>query len=217
MKIKLPLLLAAFAFLIANCKKDNTPPYVPPVDPPDPVYLPLSIGSYWYYDIYLVNDSTGVEEKVNLGDTVRIIEEKIINGYNYFGFEQKEYMLSPPNMKDTVYLRDSSGYIVNLEGTIIFAHNDFNNTLRVETYGATFYQAEYSISDTLENITTAAGTFDCLNFKGRFNSTNPNDNFPDRFLNNYYAKDVGLVLETTFFVNSFSRHYERRLTEYHIE
>ena len=79
------------------------------------------------------------------------------------------------------------------------------------------YFSEFSVSDTTENITVPAGTFECLNFKGKFNNTNSDDDKPDRFWNNCYAEDVGLVFQTIFFVSTYEQHYERRLSEYHLE
>ena len=54
-------------------------------------------------------------------------------------------------------------------------------------------------------------------FKGKFNNSNPDNEKPDRFFNNCYAEDVGLVFQTTFFASTYTRHYERRLSEYHLE
>ena len=184
MKVKFPTLLIALIFSIFTCKKDSPQDILPPIPPSAPNYFPFTIGNYWIYDHYKVNDTTGVEEQLNAADTIRIIGEKIINDKTYYVFEQREYWLNNNAEMDTVYYRDSSGYIVDLEGTITFSSVDFNNIIRVDSLGFEMYFSEYSVSDTTENITVPAGTFECLNFKGKFNNTNPDNDKPDRFLNN---------------------------------
>ncbi len=199
-----------------GCKKDKTCEEPPVINPPDPIYFPFTIGNYWIYDVYLVNDSTDIETQQNYSDTLRIIAEEVINGNTYFVIEEDRW-LSNTNLKDTLYYRDSSGYIVNLEGEIIFEYVAFNTIVRTDSFASNMYVSEYSVSDATENITIPAGTFDCLNFKGRFNKTNPDDDEPDRFLNNCYAKDVGLIFQTIFFASNYETHYERRLLDYHLE
>ena len=58
---------------------------------------------------------------------------------------------------------------------------------------------------------------DSGNFKGRFYSTTPGNNDPDRFIDNCYAENVGIVFQTIFFASQFGVHYERRLSDFHLE
>ncbi len=203
--------------LIINCKKDSLQSPPPDITSTITGYFPLSVGNYWIYDIYRINDTTGLEEQLNIGDTVRIIAEEIINNNTYYSFEQKQHWISFSYEKDTIYLRDSSEYIVNLAGDIIFSSTDFNNILHQIDYSPATFLVEYSVSDTVETRTVPSGTFECLNYKGRVQNTDPNNDKPDRFMHNCYADNVGLVFQTIFYSSSYETHFERRLSDYHLE
>ena len=106
MKIKNLLLPVVIVFSFSACKKEapQTNPLIDNVLVSE--FLPFTVGNYWIYDVYKVNDTTGLEELLDVGDTVRIIAEEIINNETYFSFEQKQHWISTSNEKDTVFLRD---------------------------------------------------------------------------------------------------------------
>jgi len=200
----------------SGCKKDEPQITNPDITTSNSAFLPFTVGNYWYYDLYKVIDSTGMEESLNYADTAKVIAEEMINGNTYFVIEQDSW-LSQDNRKDTLYYRDSSGYIVNVDGDILFSSVDFNNILHTIDYDPTPWVVEYSVSDAFENHSVPSGDFDCLNFKGRFFSTDPNDNRPDRFIDNCYSENVGIVLQSIFYASQFDVRYERRLSDFHLE
>ena len=215
MKLKTLLLPIAILIVLSGCKDELPNNPAPPI-PPAPNYYPFTVGNYWIYDVYHVVDSTGEEDQLSYSDTISVIAEEEINGNSYFVIEQDSW-LTQNNRKDTVYLRDSSSYIVNEEGVILFSYANFDNILSIVDYDPAPFVVEYSIQDSIENHAVPSGNFDCLNFKGRFYSTIPNNNDPDRFLDNCYAEDVGLVFQTVFYASAFGFHYERRLADFHLE
>jgi hypothetical protein len=199
-----------------SCKKDNPQTANPDITTSNSTYFPFIVGNYWYYDLYRVVDTTGLEESLNYSDTTRIIAEEVINSKTYFVIEQDSW-LSQDNRKDTLYYRDSSGYIVNVEGNILFSSGDFNNILHETDYAPATWAVEYSVPDLIENHSVPSGDFDCLNFKGRVYSTNPNNNNPDRFLDKCYSENIGIVFQTIFYASQHGVHFERRLSNYHLE
>ena len=62
-----------------------------------------------------------------------------------------------------------------------------------------------------------AGTFECLDFQGKFASSDPSQNYPERILHNCYAKEVGIVFQNVFFASNTTHTFERRLSAYHLE
>ena len=70
--------------------------------------MPLSTGSYWVYDVYIV-DSTGNETKTDYSDSIIITKDTLIREYNYAVFEGIRY----PTLgwRTLMILRDSSGYL----------------------------------------------------------------------------------------------------------
>ncbi len=216
MKIKILFPLILIIFVTSTCKKENQKNSAPNTSTEASSYFPLEIGNFWYYDLYKVVDSSGLEEQLNYSDTVRIIGEEMIDGNNYFVIEQDSW-LTQNNRKDTLFYRDSSSYLVTPEGNIVFSSVEFNSILRLVDYDPAPWAVEYTVPDTIENHTVPAGTFECLNYRGRVYSTTPNNNYPERFVHNCYSEDVGVVFQSIFFVSQYGVQYERRLADYHLE
>lgn len=207
--------LIAFAVLIPlvfSCKKENTE-----IDPPnEETYMPLEVGNYWVYKHFEIDES-GNETEKDIVDSVFITEDSIINGYFYYVFEGISD-LGHCEM-DGKILRDSSGYLVDTSGTILFAESNFTDILESHIgiiNEDTIYYANYKMERLNNPITVHAGTFDVLNYKGTVTIPEeiPGVVYP-RYINNYFAKKVGKVLSSYFFIHN-PKVYERRLIRYHI-
>lgn len=209
---KLFLLIIAIAFLWSCQKDDNTTTKVS--------YLPLEIGNYWIYQ-YIEIDTSGNESAMPQIDSVVISRDTIINHKKYYVFEGTNYPYTYRGYWGIVdILRDSSGYIVNQNGFIRFAENDFTDTLacKVESHeNEILYTITYQMVKTNNAITIPAGTFGVLNYKGTVVTSlnTPGINYP-RYLNCYYAKEVGNVLYTYFYINS-PKYFEKRLLRYNVK
>jgi hypothetical protein len=211
---KLFALIMAVGFLL-SCKKEE-----------DTIakgsYLPLKVGNYWIYQEFMI-DTSGIETANSILDSVVINRDTIINHKKYYVLEGNypyPHRYQPGIIE---YLRDSSSYIVNQNGIVRFAENDFTDTLA--------YRAEINIYDNSDTlfvlsyqmerinipITVPAGTFEVLNCKGTVvtSMNTPGIKWP-RYTNNYYAKGVGKIMETYFYIAS-PVIYEKRLLRYFIE
>ena len=69
-----------------------------------------------------------------------------------------------------------------------------------------------------DSIICPAGIYsDVLNYRGSLNITNPINGVPNpRYLNNYYAAEVGKIKETMYWLYNPTT-YEKRLVRYNIE
>ncbi|MBA3706554.1 MAG: hypothetical protein H0W84_11855, partial [Bacteroidetes bacterium] len=115
--------------------------------------MPLAIGNYWIYQSVTI-DTNGVETIYPKQDSLYVLKDTVVNasvyyylcGASFFNFPQQNY-----------FYRDSSGFIVSIEGKIIFAPNYYRDT--AITVQANYdFQYRYMIpTDTL--ITVPAGTF----------------------------------------------------------
>ena len=210
--------LSALAFLLilinSCCKVEeiDTPPRETHLQ-----HFPLKTGNYWIYQHYEI-DTSGEETKISTIDSVVISGDTIINDLTY-------YVLSGTFIGGTFrvldILRDSSGYLVNHLGQIKFSEDNFKDTLWTinftfgdSTVATTYFKMERQD----EPITVPAGTFDnVLNFKGTIKFYGLNNPFyKDK--NSYYAKDVGKILDTYYWVSQAKRkRFERRLVRYHVE
>ena len=120
--------------LTLSCEKDST------FNPNETNYYPLEIGNYWVYRHFKMPNEGG-EIPMFSYDSVFIDQDSLINGNKYFVLRKMGYTTDESNPEgyklddhDNQYqvielLRDSSGYIINDEGQVRFAENNFTDTL----------------------------------------------------------------------------------------
>jgi hypothetical protein len=217
------LSLLAVVLLLSACKKDvDKDPIIPDPEPETPaVYLPLTHGSYWVYDHYRI-DTTGEETFQNKSDSIVIQRDSVVNGVTYAVLEGIQAMQGN-SWKVFSLLRDSADCVINERGIPLFASENYVDTLYADalTHPTTFdtiYTAYYMMSTTPESAEVPAGTFDVINSLGVITSymmENPYQIENPRQMPRLYAENVGLVLDTYFFLNAPFR-YERRLIRYEI-
>tara|TARA_Y100000768_G_C23963091_1_gene676443 strand:+ start:1250 stop:1882 length:633 start_codon:yes stop_codon:yes gene_type:complete len=177
-------------------------------------YFPLKIGNYWVYENYEI-DANGTETKTSQIDMITIERDTIIKGNKYYVLEGTQYPLSSKEWKTLEFLRDSSGYIVDNDGRIHFSKNNFTDVL-LDSEDDSVYIITYQMEELVDPITVSAGQFEVLNYRGTYTS----DYFPDdespRYIDNYYAKGVGKILYSWFYVSQPTI-YEKRLVSYYVE
>jgi hypothetical protein len=207
------MLIMALSFL-SSCKKDDDT--IAKVS-----YLPLKVGNYWIYQEFLI-DTSGIETTNSIIDSVIINRDTIINLNKYYVFVGTFH---PFIYRDNIIdiLRDSSGYIVNQHGTVQFAENDFTDNIayraviNIYNNNDTLLVTSFQMEKINNTITVPAGTFEVLNYKGTVvtSMNTPGIKWP-RYTNSYYAKGVGKIVYTHFYVLS-PVIYEKRLIRYHVK
>ncbi|MNU49985.1 hypothetical protein D3C71_389410 [compost metagenome] len=116
MKKILAFTILSLTFL--SCKKDKIEPLTPE-SPATTSYVHVkTTGSYWVYDWYDV-DSIGNETlwATSWKDTMRIVGDTTINGKVFQHYKGKEW-----NSPREYYNRDSSGYVVGINGKIAYSY-----------------------------------------------------------------------------------------------
>ncbi len=204
--------------LFVSCNKDeNSDLFNDPLSKTKE-YFPLEVGNYWVYQTYLV-DTLGKETNLATIDSVVITRQEIYNGNSYYIFEGTNSPLNK-NFGFINALRDSSGYIVDKNGLIRFTAINFIDTLlsQEEIFeNDTLYTLTFKMEEISELVSVPAGKFEVLNFKGTLiarilfqNTKKP------RYINKFYAKGVGKILDSYYYLSHPSRS-EKRLIRYHIE
>ncbi len=198
--------------LLFSCKKEhpetNTQNTNSASKPFTTDYYGLSIGSYWVYNIYIVdtlNNST-----FQNADSVWIKSDTVIRGNTYYAITGE----SPLFFQSNALMRDSSGWLVTNTGRIMC-----NNTGDTSIFSTTIDTGMDTIYDAMQSQnyskTVPAGTFTCIDARGTckfykgYLWGNP------RYLYNFYSSGVGLVFETNFYTSN-PNHLEMRLVRYHI-
>lgn len=209
--------LGFIILLFATCKKDELNKFDEPNVQTN--YFPLEIGNYWVYKHFRI-DTNGVETELEMTDSIVVSRDTSINNKKYFVLEGIDYPFSSSNWGIVSILRDSSGYLVSENGTILFTDRNFTDTLISRTQligGDTFYVLSYKMERVFNPISVPAGTFNVLNYKGTFYMPNPESGVDNtRYMNTFHANNVGKILQT-YFYSSATFYFEKRLVNYHVK
>jgi hypothetical protein len=203
-------------FGIISCNEDDNG--TPDDLAETPCYFPLSVGSYWIYNSYEI-DSQKNEILIGENDTTFITGDTAINGNTYFVFYGKRWVVG--TMKMEKYYRDSSGFIVNPTGEIVFAVTDRTDTLfRDNPVDGDSSLCKYGIIEIYPGeISVPAGVFDSL-YNYRLNITfldTPGEDVGNLY--NFFAPNIGRITRQNFYMHEFMEegiYYEERLVDYYI-
>lgn len=208
--------------LFTACKKEKEPT-PPAAADPSPGFAQLKTGNYWVYEMYLV-DSNQVATSMGIIDSSYIEKDTSINGKIYYKKIEHNYPYEPSH---AVYLRDSSGYIVDSKGAIVFASGSntgpFNFTAIINPVVSppdTLHTLASYVTDQNVSTTVGAGTFITTNFQVVVHSypgvfTYPSQEY--RTINHKFARGVGEVVRGLPFFSTDITKRELRLLRYHVE
>lgn len=168
-KMKKLIVLSFVLLTIVSCsKKESTVnPPLPTVPDPATKYYPLDIGNYWVYENVMI-DTLGDETIDEFIDSLIVTRDTLINGNSYAVIEGvKKFAQQPNEWQVRHILRDSSGYMVDHTGGILFSANNFTDTLRirVQLYNDdqdTLFISHYKMEKPEEKVIVKAGTFEVI-------------------------------------------------------
>jgi len=158
-----------------------------------------------------------------------VTRKDVINGKTYYSIEGR-YGLNYGSAWRTIgqYTTDSLGYIMDIGGNPLFSNVNFTDTLlsRNFTNGlreSDYYLLTYKMEKGPESAIVPIGTFgNILNFKGTADfynrpvNTDPTKDYNNpQYLNRYYAKGVGPILEIFTYISS-GPYIENRLFKYKV-
>ncbi len=176
-------------------------------------YTQLKTGNYWVYDTYDC-DTLGNNCNYHGRDSVYVSEDTVIDGKYFVIFKGTRFGL--PFQQ---YLRDSANFIVNEKGTKLFAHDKMNEVLHEHQFTLKSnnkpYRAYYGMEEKDRPVSTPAGSFDVLNYRGVIHQIGDSDPVY-RYTNRYYSKGVGIVLETARYHESLHQ-LRRELVKYNVK
>ncbi len=185
------LAFATLSLLIVSCKKEKTTT-PDPVDQPTYTYV-TTTGSYWVYSKYL-QDSLGNETAIPDMDTITLVGDTLVNGKTYYKYSGDISFYS----SGTQFQRDSSGYVVDLYGKILYSFNNVVSTL------ISFPDGPYTVSYNLGANTTISTVDGSKNACTAFNEIgytngNPINACGDLTMKfyRYYASGIGLLQDET--------------------
>ncbi len=172
-------------------------------------FIPLAVGNYWIYDRYNIDLETG-ERTLTQQDSIYIDHESIINDETYY-FYANGYTNDPD---DGMYLRDSLGFLVNIEGNIIVPEATFTDVITGPIRDNLFY-IEYQLLEDAIDISVPAGTISSQYYKGNIVPLDDEDE-RDLEVSYYYNEEIGLVREVVPYWSGLYA-IERELVRYSVQ
>jgi len=203
------VLLAFLAFVSAvSCKKNEETIYAPPA----PDFIHLKVGNYWVYAFSKI-DTNGVETQLEETDSSYILKDTVVNGLKYFVKIEDPYRFSKSSYPSyRLLLRDSSGYLVDNYGNILFAQNNFSDTLAIDSSNIiTWNYLKMIGKDSV--VTVPAGSFVTRTSCRNWYPLEPGYPWGIRKSYNVYGKDAGLLKYNYWFYYS-GISYEAKLLRY---
>lgn len=199
------LMLYACIMMSANCQTENAKSFQSKTGWHEAIQLKK--GNYWIYESKTLLLQSDVAT-LNRNDSTFIVKDSLFNDNLYYRLE------NPFGLSH--WIRDSSGYIVDLAGNVEFSSLNYNDTLfnTSEEWGF--------MGGKMEQVSVPAGTFSAVFFyviqkvpaEGNVFSGDPT------FYNKeyaivrkvWYAKNIGVVKSVFYYGNSTA--YEKNLIRY---
>ena len=207
-------MILALSLLFVSCKKEEKGTDQTPITKASD-YFPMSVGNYWVYEMFEI-DTNGNEVNMGWLDSIYVSEKEVIRGETYYLFESGN---RGPGGCFTTSVRDSSGYLVNWEGTILFAPDDFSDTLAVDvemlSETDTLYVGYSKMEKVPDRISLKAGDFEALICRNRYHTPLIGAALEYRELLEYRAPRVGLIIKQCASLAD-PKIREGRLVRYHI-
>ncbi len=209
--MKRSVMLIVVLLFIGSCRNEGVHPLDPsPAAATVSDYFPMTVGSYWVYQIYTLDSSFNARLEEWWSDSVVVEKDTICRGYVYAKIVS--------SWKGITYVRDSSGYLVALDGTKLFTVNSEYSYLDYRYQAGT--DSSFIVTTMMARADSVwvvpAGTFLARSVVGSLIDLHPSSQRPAvRRFHRAFAKSVGEVNRRMIFV--FSNSYlEERLTRYNI-
>lgn len=204
-----PYLLIFSAFFIASCTTDDTSINTGVTDPTTKEYYPLTVGSYWVYDVYEADTSLTKLTLVET-DSVVVIKDTVING--------STYVLVRRSFFGDTFFRDSSGIIVQGDGIPVMSITSgitLLNTYTIPQDTAYTISLRMAMGDSL--ITVPAGQFQAKIAIGSVDSKESVAGWmKHRTFHAAFARNVGCIFQQMMWLGSGGG-FEFRLRRYSIK
>lgn len=148
------LILIAVTIFFFSCQKTEVP------NASSPEYMTWTEGDWWAHEWATYDYNTG-DTTVRSIDTTYALADTMINGQLYRALSRGIY----PWNNEPLFLRDSFGFVVDLYGTVIYNHENFTDTLFVDSVpqlGVSWYSK--MVHDADQTI-VPAGSFTTINYQ----------------------------------------------------
>ena len=146
------LIIIAIASIFSSCEETEI------LTPPPSNCMSWTEGDWWVYESVSYDYNNG-DTTVFSVDTTYALADTMINGQLYRALSRS---LLPAN-NNPMFLRDSSGYVVDLSGAIIYSYMNFTDTIAVDSVPMVGINWYSMMLQDAEPTTVPAGIFATIN------------------------------------------------------
>ena len=195
---------ALIGLLAVSCTKENSENNLNPLPTSD--YMQLKIGNYWVYEWYRL-DSLGNEIPTSEADSSIITGDTNISGKLY-------YKMLSTKSSHISYLRDSIGYLVDMDGRVLFSDHDFTNIIRTDSIGPGLALVEYMMYDNDSTITAPIGNYPTIELRGKVIPLDPQYPHGINYTHYFYAEGLGMIKSSNYYFSAPHMRVGQRLTNF---
>jgi len=184
-------------------------------------FYALTVGNSWEYKYYLRDANTNAFVGTSVNETVDITTTVTINSNTYYNFKHTvngndgSYTTLPSNGERNYTLRDSLGYLIDEIGRIRYNNSNYNEHFVDYNTDLGAFAQYLELSQTMDDITTNAGSFTC--YDNHFFFRDLDGNLANSLDNVYREDGKGEVLSTLSNMSDTEPFAEKRLEGYSIE
>lgn len=200
--------------MFISCNNDDDSS-APPVEEAN--FYALTVGNTWTYEYFERDWSSGEFVTMDVVEEVLITETTEIEGEVFFTFQSTttgENMtpISPEIGITTINKRDSLGYLINDEHSVLFSNENLNAYLISDNDWGNMYG---ELKEGFEDVEVEAGAFSTNRNEIYAILSNNGEISPGRD-NKYYTEEIGEVYRTFSSVSNPEHSWEKRLISYNI-
>lgn len=203
-----------FFLIFISCNNDDDSD--PQIDEAN--YYALKIGNNWKYEYFKRISQTDEFETEGVVEEVLITETSVINGETFFTFQSTTTgndngnSIYPENGITLNYKRDSLGYLIDSNYSILFSSDNLNDYLISENIWGDLYGV---LKEETESIDVGAGSF-IANRNEIYALLAPNGDISPGRDNKYYTEEIGEIYRKYSSANNPEHNWEKRLLDFEI-
>lgn len=203
-----------FSLIFISCNNDDDSD--PQIEEEN--FYALKIGNNWKYEYFKRVGISDEFETIGIVEEVLITETSVNNGETFFTFQStttgndNNHPCAPENGITLINKRDSLGYLIDSNHSILFSNESFDDYLISENIWGDLYGV---LKEETQSIDVEAGSF-IANRNEIYALLAPNGDISPGRDNKYYTEEIGEIYRKYSGASNPVHTWEKRLMEFEI-
>jgi len=190
------LTLSLFCILISACTHDTVSPTLEVDQELASNYTHMEVGNFWVYDWYEI-DPEG-NSAFYSRDTLLVTGSVKVDGHTAMELTGQRLGLD----FDVILFDSAQSVYTYPDRFLYFTLDSTTHHGVIGPSDSPLFTTFYYLEKEPMEVTVPAGTFECLNFQGKYVPQNKNYPYSTRYNDNLFAYKIGMVKMTTSYANS---------------